>query len=208
MSRKKNMNTTYLSMMTPYLAAKTDQEAAIAVRNILKARAYNYWQGLTHALGRDRSGARDGQELFNATAPASRADVKANYDQVAHNWVQLAPQWDGLEHVPASRTTVRLGDLEVRVPKLNAERHPDGTLEVLYPHWRKDPWPLHVRYGVMRVVQLAHPGVEVAYIDVPRLSIVRSAGLDLSVYDEWLTQAGIDLAAALKGDDQDQADAA
>ncbi|WP_146197364.1 hypothetical protein [Promicromonospora sp. AC04] len=47
----------------------------------------------------------------------------------------------------------------------------------------------------------------ITVVDVNELAIYLSLGQDLTVYDEWLTEAGNDLAKEL-GDGQDQADVA
>lgn len=194
----------YISQLTPYLAAKTDAEQATAVRNILRqiesGRGYNYWQGITNALVTDRRGTRDGQALFDAVGRAKPKQQEA-YALAAEKWAQLAPWWHGLEHEPLPGQMVWLGDLPVRVPKLNAERHPSGELEVLFLRWSKGELPLHVVYGALRTVERAHlDASEIKFVDVPRLKIYSSHDRDLTAFDEWLTVAGNNLAQELPDD--------
>lgn len=102
---------------------------------------------------------------------------------------------------------MQVGALTLKVPRLCAERHPSGELEVLYVRFNQDRLPLHVVYGVMRTVQLAHPGTDITFVDVHQRTTHSSRGRDLTVYDAWLTQAGTDLAQLLSSD-QSQANAA
>jgi hypothetical protein len=202
----------YLSQFTHYLAAKTAQGADKAVAMIRDQLATEYqhwknpWQRPQDALLRDRRGSRDGQQLAElaAGAPPNR---KALYTRAAQQWQQVAPWWDGLQHERLRNREVQVGDMTVVVPRLCAERHPDGELEVLYVRFNQGQLPRHVIFGVMRIVQLAHPEAAVTFVDVPRLALHTSRGVDLTVYDEWITEAGKDLGKLLD-DGQVQADAA
>ncbi|MEU4360328.1 hypothetical protein [Promicromonospora sp. NPDC023987] len=49
----------------------------------------------------------------------------------------------------------------------------------------------------MRITQVAHPGAEVTFVDVPRLATPSSRDHDLTGYDEWRMVAGDDLAQLL-----------
>lgn len=202
----------YLSQFTHYLAAKTAQDADKAVATISAQLATEYqhwknpWQRPQDALLRDRRGSRDGQQLVElaAGAPPNR---KALYTRAAQQWQQVAPWWDGLQHERLSNREVQVGDLTVVVPRLCAERHPDGELEVLYVRFNQGRLPRHVIFGVMRIVQMAHPEATISFVDAPQITLHTSRGIDLSVYDEWITQAGSDLVKQLAVG-QDQADAA
>lgn len=202
----------YVSQLTHYLAAKTAPEADRAVTAIRDQLANEYehwkdhWKPARDALFRDRRGSRDGQELADIVgrAPVRR---RASYAAAAERWAQLTPWWDGLEHERLGTRTVQVGGLTVKVPRLCAERHPDGKLEVLYVRFNQDRLPLHVVYGVMRLVQLAHPTADITFVDVYQRTTYSSRGRDLTVYDAWLTQAGTDLAQLLDRG-QDQANAA
>jgi hypothetical protein len=200
----------YVSQLTPYLAAKTDAEEATAVRNIMRqiesGRGFNYWQSISNALVTDRAGTRDGQALVDAVGRAKPERQEA-YALVADKWAQLAPWWDGGQHEKLPGVRVPLGNLEVRVPKLCGERRAGGGLEVLFPRWSRDALPRHVVFGVLRIVQLAHPdATEITFVDVPRLATYSSGDRDLTAYDSWLIQAGNDLAQLLPAvDDQAQA---
>lgn len=73
--------------------------------------------------------------------------------------------------------------------------------------FNQDRLPLHVVYGVMRIVQLAHTTADITFVDVCQRTTYSSRGRDLTVYDAWLTQVGTDLAQLLDSG-QDQANAA
>jgi hypothetical protein len=200
----------YVSQFTPYLAAKTDAEQATAVRNIVRqiesGRGYNYWQGISNALVADRRTTRDGQALVDAVGRAKPERQEA-YGLAAANWAQLAPWFDGGQYEKLPGVQVMLGNLEVRVPKLCGERGADGGLEVLVPQWSQRELPRSVVYGVLRIVQLAHPdATAVTFIDTARLAMYSSRDRDLTAFDGWLVQAGNDLAVQLPDvDDQAQA---
>jgi hypothetical protein len=202
----------YVSQLTNYLAAKTAKEADRAVATTRDQLAHDFehwkdhWKPVKDALLRDRRGSRDGQELADIVdrAPVSR---RASYAAAAERWAQLTGWWHGLEHERLGNRPVQVGGLTVVIPRLCAERHPDGKLEVLYVRFNQDRLPLHVVLGVMRLVQLAHPIVDITFVDVHQRTTYSSRGRDLTVYDAWLTQAGTDLAQLLSSG-QDQADAA
>jgi hypothetical protein len=202
----------YVSQFTHYLAATTAQDADKAVAKIRDQLATPYefwkdpWRPVQNRLLRDRRGSRDGQELAELAASAT-ARRKANYTLAAQGWAQIAPWWDGLQHERLRNQRVPVGDLAVVVPWLCAERHPDGELEVLYVRFNKDELPLYTIFGVMRIVQLAHPEATITFVDVRRGAVHTSKGRDLTAYDAWLTQAGTDLAQLLSSG-QDQANAA
>jgi hypothetical protein len=204
------MTPVYASMFTHYLAAKTEAEAARVVRTITRqietGRGYNHWQGISNALVCDRTGARNGEALVDAVARAKPRE-KASYGLAAEKWAQLAPWWDGLQHERMPGERVQIGNLAVRVPRLCAERHPDGELEVLYPQWNMEVLPRHVVFGVMRIVHRAYPDATITFVDVPRLVTYSSRERDLTAYDEWLTVAGTELAELLP-DVEGQAQAA
>lgn len=202
----------YVSQLTHYLAAKTAPEADRAVAAIRDQLANDYehwkdhWKPVKDALLRDRRGSRDGHALADIVdrAPVSR---QASYAAAAERWAQLTGWWHGLEHERLGTRTVQVGGLTVKVPRLCAERHPGGELEVLYVRFNQDRLPLHVVYGVMRIVQLAHPAADITFVDVYQRATYSSRGRDLTVYDAWLTQAGTDLAQLLMSG-QSQATAA
>ncbi|WP_423464287.1 hypothetical protein ACO229_06915 [Promicromonospora sp. MS192] len=202
----------YVSQLTHYLAATSAPQADRAVAKIRSqlATPYEFWKDpygpVQNRLLRDRRGSRDGQELVELAegAPASR---KASYTLAAEGWARLAPWWDGLQHERLPNQRVQVGDLAVVVPRLCAERHPDGQLEVLYVRFNKGDLPLYTIFGVMRIVQRAHPETTSTFVDVRRGAVHTSKGRDLTVYDEWLTEAGNDLAKLLDAG-QDQAAAA
>jgi hypothetical protein len=200
----------YVSQFTPYLAAKTDAEQATAVRNIVRqiesGRGYNYWQGISNALVTDRRTTRDGQALVDAVGRAKPERQEA-YGLAAANWAQLAPWFDGGQYEKLPGAQVQLGNLEVRVPKLCGERHPDGGLEVLLPRWSQRELPRSVVYGTLRIVEQAYPdAASITFIDTARLAMYSSLDQDLTAYDEWLTVTADELAEQLPDvDDQAQA---
>ena len=202
----------YVSQLTHYLAATTAREAdrAVAKIRIQLATPYEFWKDpygpVQNRLLRDRRGSRDGQELADLAASAT-SRRKASYTLAAEGWAQLSPWWHGLKHERLRNQRVQVGDLTVVVPRLCAERHPDGELEVLYVRFNQDDLPLYTIFGVMRIVQLAHPEATITFVDVRRGTVHTSKGRDLTVYDEWLTEAGKDLAKLLAAS-QDQAAAA
>ncbi|MEU4360330.1 hypothetical protein [Promicromonospora sp. NPDC023987] len=202
----------YVSQLTHYLAATTARAADRAVAKIRTqlATPYEFWKDpylpVQNRLLRDRRGSRDGQELAELAESAS-ASRKANYTLAAEGWARLAPWWDGLQHERLHNQRVQVGDLTVVVPRLCAERHPGGELEVLYVRFNKADLPLYATFGVMRIVQLAHPEATITFVDVRRGAVHTSKGRDLTVYDAWLTEAGNDLAKLLTTG-QDQAHAA
>lgn len=204
------MTPIYASMFTHYLSAKTAKDADRVVRTITRQietrRGFNYWQGLSNALVADRRGARDGQALFDA-AERAKPNQQAAYSLAAQQWVHLTAWWDGLEHERLPGKSVQVGTQTIKVPRLCAERHPSGELEVLAVRFNQEPLPRHVAFGLMRIVQLAHPGTDtdITFADVPRLATLSSRGRDLTVYDQWLTEAGNDLAQLLPDEGRAQA---
>ncbi|MDR7381112.1 hypothetical protein [Promicromonospora iranensis] len=192
----------YVSQLTHYIAAKTAPEADRAIAGIRDQLAHDYehwkdhWKPVKDALFRDRRGSRDGQELADIVDRAA-VNRQASYAVAAARWAQLAGWWEGLESERLGTRAVQVGGLSVKVPRLCAERHPGGELEVLYVRFNQDRLPLHVVYGVMRIVQLAHPTADITFVDVHQRATHSSRGRDLSVYDAWITQAGTDLAQLL-----------
>ncbi|MFI9487373.1 hypothetical protein ACIG47_13365 [Promicromonospora sp. NPDC052451] len=205
------MTAIYASQFSNYLAAAADGGESVAhkIRSQL-ATPYqpgcDHWRPVKLALFRDRRGSRDGQELADIAAGAAPRR-QPSYTQTAGSWARLAPLWDGLVHEPLGTKAVQVGDLTVKVPRLPAERHPGGKLEALYVRFNQIGLAPNVVYGVLRIVQRAHPGTEVTFVDVPRLTTYSSHDRDLTLFDEWLTEAGNDLANLLD-EDQDQAHAA
>lgn len=201
-----------LSQFVLSLAAHTDKAADAAVREIQRQDATGYqhwtdcWKAAREALARDRKGTRDGQEL-QAVAETVADQRKAAYAHAAAGWTQLAPQWDGLKPERLAGRAVQVGDLSVKVPRLNAERHADGTVEVLVVRFNQGRLPLHVIFGVMRVAELAHPTADITFVDVYQRTTYSSRGRDLTAYDLWLEETGNELGHRLD-DDQDQSDAA
>ncbi|MFI8526278.1 hypothetical protein ACIGB8_17600 [Promicromonospora sukumoe] len=200
----------YLSQFSNYLAAAPGADRVVEEIRDQLACDYEHWRDhwkpVKDALFRDRKGSRDGQELADIVAGAA-ARRQASYTQAAERWAQLTPLWDGLEYKRLSTQSVQVGDLTVKVPQLPAELRPDGTLEVLVVRFNQSALPLHVIYGALRIVQRAHPEATITFVDVPRLATYSSQDRDLTRFDEWLTQAGNDLAQLL-GDGQDEAHAA
>ncbi|GAA4712952.1 hypothetical protein APR04_004289 [Promicromonospora umidemergens] len=197
----------YISQFTKYLSAPPASAERVGRKLAQETGRYHHWTDfwlqLKNALLTDRRGTRDGQALAAAAAAATDAKKKGPYAAAARNWVQLAPWWDGLEHERQTGRSVQVGDLTVRLPRLCAERHPDGELEVLYVRFNRGRLPLHVVLGVLRIVQRAYPSETITFVDVERATMHTTRGRDLSVYDEWLNEAGNDLAQLLNDVGQD-----
>lgn len=206
------MATATLSQFTKYLGAPPAWSERVG-REIARQidRPYNpgadYWRDLRNALLTDRRGTRDGQALAAKAASVSDVRKRAPFTAAARNWAQLTTCWDGLAYEPVAGTTVQIGDLSVKLPRLLGERHPDGELEVLIVQLTKGKLLPHVVDRVLRVVERAHPEAVVTYVDVERAAVYTSRGRDLTVYDAWLDVAGSDLARILD-DGQEQAQAA
>ncbi len=156
----------------------------------------DYWKSMREALVADRRLTRDGQALAAAAQNARDPKKKASFAAAAHNWAELAPRWDGCEHVHLPATTVTLGNLPVRIPALCAERRPDGQLEVLLVRFNLEELGSDAVQGALRILQRAYPGATVTFVDVPRKKVTAARG-DLATYDAYLDQAGMYLAYIL-----------
>lgn len=191
----------YISQFTKYLSARPASAERVGRKLAQDVGGYqhwtDFWLALKNALLADRRGTRDGRALEVAAAATTDAKKKGPYKAAARNWIRLAPWWDGLDHERQAGRSVQIGGLTVRLPKLCAERHPDGELEVLYVRFNRGRLPLHVVLGVLRIVQRAYPTETITFVDVERTTTYTTRGRDLSVYDEWLNEAGGDLAQLL-----------
>lgn len=160
----------------------------------------DFYLGLRRALSSDRRTTRDGAALHAAAQNASARHAR-RYSELAAKWSAEVDRWNDCVGHDVEPMTHMVGGLAIHVSVPFAEIYPDGTVELVFVRFPKDPLEGRVIDMMLRLVQLAYaeliPGAVVTFLDLERGVLRTTEGRDLSGQDFWIDAEAADLANAL-----------
>lgn len=160
----------------------------------------DFYLRMRRAVEADRAGARDGEAIAAAVRNATPKKVR-RFAALGKNWPKVSARWDDCTAAEVERASVTIAGLTVSLSASFAERHPDGTLEIVMMGYSAPEAAADLDM-VLRVVQRAYsplyPDANITYVDLGRGRVRTTVGRDLRHHDMRIDTDAAGLAYALR----------